>query len=375
MINDPYLRTSKWFAHTKPRCISCWLQAAYSLLNELPGLHNGADPSEWHRNGCTISENSHATFRFTAGVYGKVLVDNTFKHCGDDDSADSASFPNRNATAHGAGGKLLDIVDSLNNLLLTHFVISAARAFRDCQGGSILNLNPRANHQELSQFSEAGVSYQDDGAWLRTNEIEEFIDALQHCAELASGLALNTRRWKWIIIAIHNALQGACTCALRGIDTAGINIRSTANAKAFFGRLNLTPEKRKVRPEPSEYLANLMTLYERIQQVQFIPEPHCLRVTEFMSRDVRQLNDIRNEFIHFMPKGLSLELSGMTRIVRTCCNVIEHLAVNKPTFWHHLDDRRVDQIQESLQKLRMEMDTWMKLMQSTQGRAMPSETI
>ena len=60
--------------------------------------------------------------------------------------------------------------------------------------------------------------------WLRTDEIEELIGALEHCAELAGTLRsnVNVQRWKWLILALHNTVQGACTCALRGNDSAGI---------------------------------------------------------------------------------------------------------------------------------------------------------
>src|SRR5713226_6818236 len=59
-----------------------------------------------------------------------VLEEDGFAHCGTDEAADARRFPNRNAAAHGAGGRLADVVDSLNSVLLAHFVITMAAAFR-----------------------------------------------------------------------------------------------------------------------------------------------------------------------------------------------------------------------------------------------------
>ena len=56
-------------------------------------------------------------------------------------------------------------------------------------------------------------------SWLRTDEIEEFIDALERAAMFAKQLTDDVKAWKWLIIALHSALQGACVCALTGRDT------------------------------------------------------------------------------------------------------------------------------------------------------------
>lgn len=41
---------------------------------------------------------------------------------------------------------------------------------------------------------------------------------------------------------------------------------------------------------------------------------------------VKKLNYFRNEFIHFMPKGWSIEVSGMPRLCSDCLGVIKHLS-------------------------------------------------
>lgn len=61
----------------------------------------------------------------------RVLVDHTFASFSSDQDADLIKFPNRHVVAHGAGSKPADVVQSLNAILLTHFVIRLAAAAID----------------------------------------------------------------------------------------------------------------------------------------------------------------------------------------------------------------------------------------------------
>jgi hypothetical protein len=62
------------------------------------------------------------------GIHGYrvwlILVERTFANCGSDLDADALDYPNRHAAAHGFGAKTATIVDSLNAILITHFVVA-----------------------------------------------------------------------------------------------------------------------------------------------------------------------------------------------------------------------------------------------------------
>ena len=52
-------------------------------------------------------------------------------------------------------------------------------------------------------------------------------------------------------------------------------------------------------------------------------------------RSIGQLNRLRNEFIHFVPKGWSLEVSGLPQIVGDCLNAISFLVFEcGNVIWH-----------------------------------------
>jgi hypothetical protein len=92
-----------------------------------------------------------------------------------------------------------------------------------------------------------------------------------------------------------------------------------------------------------------------VRKTKLLSEPYRLKSTDQMTKDILRLNCLRNDFIHFVPKGLELEVSGMPRIISNCCDVIQHLAVTYPTFSHHLNESRTRTIEDALLKLRRDM--------------------
>jgi hypothetical protein len=189
--------------------------------------------------------------------------------------------------------------------------------------------------------------------WLRTDEIGELIDAIEFSAEVGTKVQTSISHWKWLILALHNALQGACTCALRGHDTSGLLVLTKETARAVWTWLETTRQNPGA-PKPEEKLAPMLDLYKRTRRQ--LPEPHRLLANSERDRDVRKLNDLRNTFTHFIPQGFSLEVSGMPRIALHCCNVIEHLCINHPTFWHHLNAERRQRIRLALDQVRRVME-------------------
>jgi hypothetical protein len=100
------------------------------------------------------------------------------------------------------------------------------------------------------------------GSWLRIDEIGQMIDAVEHSAELASTLSDNVMRWKWLIIALHSALQGACTCALRGQHVRTDSVLRKDKAAAFVQWLEDSRETAD-EPAPDLRLADMIELYGR----------------------------------------------------------------------------------------------------------------
>jgi len=155
--------------------------------------------------------------------------------------------------------------------------------------------------------------------WLRTNETEEAISALEMLSEICPTLISDSYRWKWAIIATHNSLQGFMVLALR----QGNGLLALKD--------KISQEWLKAHREggkyPVEKLDNFLNLYKKIKSDRMLCYVHSKK---FIAKDdhnwsVKKLNDLRNEFIHFVPKGWSLELLGLPEICLSCIEIVEFL--------------------------------------------------
>jgi len=191
-----------------------------------------------------------------------------------------------------------------------------------------------------------------NGSWLKTDEIEEFIGAIEFCADLSNSIRSDIRRWKWLILAMHNALQGCFVCALRGVDTSGITMLKNKSADAVWQWLNVDSRIENPPPAPKEELAPMLDLYRRVRNVKYLQEPYRLPTHQQMNKDIIKLNLLRNKFSHFTPQGFSLEISGLPRIIGHCSDIIEHLAITHPTFWHHPTENRRSRIEGAIASIR-----------------------
>ncbi|PHS24236.1 MAG: hypothetical protein COA84_09600 [Robiginitomaculum sp.] len=218
-----------------------------------------------------------------------------------------------------------------------------------------------------------------NGIYLCTDEHLEFIDALKTSANFSKEVLNNTYAMKWLILALHAALQGACVCALESIhgQTDGsLSVKSQkeyAETKRFaeeyqdivaeynngdrkkFDQLSKGVRNALLR-EPK--LADFLTLFEWIKNPERLLPPYTFNQNIGIYGDVKRLHKLRNNVIHFTPKGWSVELSGMPRIVSSVTEVIEHLAVKQPSFTSHLTDENVQQVKQSLEDIRNNISEW-----------------
>lgn len=163
--------------------------------------------------------------------------------------------------------------------------------------------------------------------YYRTNEKLEAINSLEFVSEQVDKVSDDISKWKWIIIGLHNTLQNYMVCSLRGTENTNILSKKSSNnwLTEFFNRIDLTKYKWKY---PDERLDSFINLFEKIQSDMmkkyfngkaFIP-------TQSQIDSVIDLNLIRNEFIHFVPKGWSLGLAGLPNLVIEVLGIIEFLA-------------------------------------------------
>lgn len=172
--------------------------------------------------------------------------------------------------------------------------------------------------------------------WLRTDETIEAISALEMLAETAPSLTEDNYRWKWVIIIIHNALQGFMVLSLRhGNGLLALKDKIAEQCLKAY---------REGDQYPLEKLDNFLNLYKKIKNDRIrMANGRIFKATPAHDRAVKKLNELRNEFIHFVPKGWSLGLTNLPEICLRCLEIIEFLSLESRniTFDEEIQQKRI----------------------------------
>ncbi len=165
--------------------------------------------------------------------------------------------------------------------------------------------------------------------YLRTDEREEAVRSLEFAEEQARSLAVDPYLWKWVIVALHNATQGFMVLALWNGN----------------GLLAMRPRVAKKWLEayesggafPHEKLDEFSALYAKVK------DPLNFRTVgasafvpgESSDRSFELLNDVRNTFTHFTPKGWSLQVAALPRMCLDALQLIRFFGWDSTAIlWH-----------------------------------------
>lgn len=141
-------------------------------------------------------------------------------------------------------------------------------------------------------------------------------------SHFADKLAQDNYFWRWVIIALHSAVQGFMVLAFRNKNENAIYDKKSTK------KLYEADNEGGTRPSDLK-LDSYLNLYKKVkQQLGFKPQNE-------IEKNIKELNERRNEFIHFTPKGWSLKVDGLPQICIDCAVLIEFL--DKDIFWQNLN--------------------------------------
>jgi hypothetical protein len=189
--------------------------------------------------------------------------------------------------------------------------------------------------------------------WLRTDETQVAVLALQLASEQLANLVStgNPHYWSWVIVGLHNALQGFMVLALSGGNNKNVLIEVRAKARA-------AAHKCKDGKLPQQKLDDFPILYKKIKsnQMKMYDNSQVFIPRGTQGRSVKKINSLRNDFIHFIPKSWSIEISGLPQIVDDCLQIISFLAFECGNIiWHEqvLETRTKVLLEEVKQNVRV----------------------
>jgi hypothetical protein len=151
--------------------------------------------------------------------------------------------------------------------------------------------------------------------WLRTDEREDILASLRMLSSSCDAAGDDLSAWKWIVIGTHSALQGAMALHLGfGND---LLVATPESASAWLDA------HENGAPYPETMMDDFLSLYRKLKKHEILGFRFKPNGTH--GGNVRRLNRFRNQFVHFMPQGWSIELSGMPQICRDCLDVVGQL--------------------------------------------------
>lgn len=157
--------------------------------------------------------------------------------------------------------------------------------------------------------------------YLRTDESEEAVSALEMAADRLANVEGDIYQWKWAIIALHNAAQGFMVLALRGSN--GFDVLGRKAARAWTEAIAAGKT-----PPPGDRLETYLNLYSRTKGQRMIRYVNSRKFEPVGAQEssIKELNGLRNDFVHFLPKGWSLEVTGLPAMFEDVLAYMEFLA-------------------------------------------------
>lgn len=170
--------------------------------------------------------------------------------------------------------------------------------------------------------------------YLRTDHWIDAIASLEAAQEFCSRVTLDEHYWKWLLISIHSAVQGFMVLALEH-GNSFLVMKDELAAKWLKAY-------ETGGPFPPDKMDYFLSLYEKVKSDDVCRYIGSKKFIPGTSHDysMKKLNELRNDYIHFFPKGWSIEIEGLPSIAMDCLEIVQFLGFDSFTMiWHDNDLR------------------------------------
>jgi hypothetical protein len=151
------------------------------------------------------------------------------------------------------------------------------------------------------------------------------LESLKFAHKLIGEVDADPYYWKWVILAIHNALQATMVVALTGSTQMG--------ALSEKSKMEVAEREDGVRQ-----LADFMDLYRMVKRernMKFFIHSRPLQPSGQMNEDVAYIHRLRNNFNHFLPSGWSIRIDELPGVLASCLSATSFLALeSNNVFWY-----------------------------------------
>jgi hypothetical protein len=156
-----------------------------------------------------------------------------------------------------------------------------------------------------------------------SHDDREIAKALEKLAEELDRTKTDPYAWKWVILALHNAIQATIVRAISGGDQAGaLTDKSQKETRAW---LRSQRDGKGAGEMPDQFLADFLELYKRAKK-----KPGVV-VHIKLGEDVRRINDYRRQLAHYRPLIWTILVGGLPQRVLRSLDFVESLMPGRPT--------------------------------------------
>ncbi|WP_234791118.1 hypothetical protein [Agrobacterium rubi] len=184
------------------------------------------------------------------------------------------------------------------------------------------------------------------------DEAEDVAGSIRHVLRAATFVNDDPLTWKWVVLTLHSALQGACVCHLT-TTTAPVGAVTERNASEWLTYFEASPTNPNLRP-PKTHLKGLPDLLLAVRSSNSACDNSYTAGVEISESELNWLGhfhkNMRNQFVHFEPMGWSIEVSGIPEIAKVVARIIGEILQIK---WasRHQDTVQREEMQRNLRVL------------------------
>lgn len=178
-------------------------------------------------------------------------------------------------------------------------------------------------------------------AFLRVNEQSEPLNAIMMTKEFLERSEQDIYYLKWAIIAAHNALQGFMVLALKGTSNLQIiKCEEAYNEKSAY----------EVLSDPKQKLCYFTELFKRIKSNKYMQNAAFKDESGKITYSIKELNETRNQFIHYLPLQWSIETLFVVNILTDTIKIISFLTNNCIEVQRHYDEQQLSEISGAIKR-------------------------
>jgi adenylate cyclase class IV len=179
-----------------------------------------------------------------------------------------------------------------------------------------------------------------NNAFFRVDEISEPLNAIMMTKEFLERSGQDIYYLKWAILAAHNALQGFMVLALKYTN----NLQIIKWKEEYTGK-----SAYEVLFDSKQKLCCFTEIFKRIKSNKYMQNTVFKDESGEISYSIKELNRIRDQFLHYLPLQWSIETQFVVNILTETMKVISFLTINCIEVQRHYEEHQLDIISEAIE--------------------------